>query len=359
MKLFVCSNCLNTLYFENAVCLQCQHPLGFISDRTSLIALEFMPGNDYSAMDNHSAFYRYCANAAQGTCNWLLPSGDSAAFCPACDLNRTIPTLTNAGNQAKWKRIEIAKHRLIYSLLRLRLPFMSKQADEEKGLAFDFVADLALDQRVLTGHNHGVITLNIDEADEAQRIRHKLDLGERYRTLLGHFRHEIGHYYWERLIQNTSAISEYRRLFGNEEQDYDDALKSYYQNGPPPDWSSRFISPYASSHPWEDWSETWAHYFHLMDTMETAYNFGIGVHPVRKDQELEAQFNRDPYTLIDFHQVIKEWTPLSIAINNLSRSMGYEDFYPFVISDIVSNKLAFIHRVCCPFRFQLSDSAGG
>jgi hypothetical protein len=210
------------------------------------------------------------------------------------------------------------------------------------------MADVSPEQRILTGHSNGTITLNIEEADEAERVRHKLDLGERYRTLLGHFRHEIGHYYWDLLIRDTPALTKYRALFGNEQKDYGEALKAYYENGAPADWAEHFISPYASAHPWEDWAETWAHYFHLMDTVETAYAFGINIKPseVRNLPGIRAKINRDPYMVIDFQVVLAMWIPLTFAINSLNRSMGYEDFYPFVLSPQVMKKLSFIHDTC-------------
>jgi hypothetical protein len=193
-----------------------------------------------------------------------------------------------------------------------------------------------------------VITLNIDEADEAARVRHKLDLGEKYRTLLGHFRHEIGHYYWELLIKNSDTLEKYRLLFGDEEADYPKALEAYYKTGAPSDWSEHFISPYATSHPWEDWAETWAHYLHMMDTLETAFSFGIRIQPdmVQDTKAIQASIQQDPYDMTDFSQIIKWWLPLTFAVNSLNRSMGHSDFYPFVISEPVVKKLQFIHELC-------------
>jgi hypothetical protein len=277
-----------------------------------------------------------------------VPLNAGSVYCQACVLNRTIPALSNPENQARWKAIEVAKHRLVYSLLRLHLPVIFKEENEEEGIAFDFMADVSPEKRVMTGHDHGVITLNIEEADEAQRVRHKLDLGERYRTLLGHFRHEVGHYYWDVLIQHKPPLEKFRQLFGNDELDYAQALETYYQTPIAPNWSNHFISPYASAHPWEDWAETWAHYLHMMDTLETAFSFGIGIHPKKmdRDQEMQTNISRDPYTITDFDQIIKMWIPLTFAVNSLNRSMGHHDFYPFVISPVVIEKLKFIHEVC-------------
>jgi hypothetical protein len=348
MKLYTCSNCHSLIYFENNICLHCGYSLGFNANTLSLITLVAENDKQYSNIQNKKELYRYCKNAEYATCNWLVPSSQNSEYCQACELNRVIPALTNAENLKRWKNIEIAKHRLVYSLLRLRLPVAKKIDNEETGIAFDFLADSSPKEKVITGHDNGVITLNIEEADEAARVRHKLDLGEKYRTLLGHFRHEIGHYYWELLIKNTDALEKYRLLFGDEEVDYSKALEAYYKNGAPPEWSENYISPYATSHPWEDWAETWAHYLHMMDTLETAFSFGIRIHPdmVQDTKSIQASIQQDPYDMTDFGQIIKWWLPLTFAVNSLNRSMGHSDFYPFVITEPVVKKLQFIHELC-------------
>jgi hypothetical protein len=348
MKLYTCNNCQNPLYFENNICLNCQHAVGFDSTALSMISLLAKNTNEFTDVTNGEHCYRYCANAAYGTCNWLVPFQEDSEFCKACQLNRVIPSLTSAENLKRWKSIEAAKHRLIYSLLRLRLPVEEKKEDEEEGLAFDFMADVPAGEKVVTGHDAGVITLNIEEADEAARVRHKLDLGEKYRTLLGHFRHEIGHYYWDVLIKNSPLLDSFRRLFGDEQRAYPEALETYYQTGAPGDWSEYFISPYATAHPWEDWAETWAHYLHMMDTLETAYSFGIRINSAtfHNEEFISTDQIQDPYELGDFGQIIKMWLPLSFALNSLNRSMGHHDFYPFVISALVIEKLQFIHELC-------------
>lgn len=346
MKLYICNECQNLLYFENNICLKCGHTVGFDARHLDLITLKSDGGGVYTDV-MQKATYRSCANAAYATCNWLIPLQDNSSFCIACQLNRTIPALTSQ-NLDYWKRIEVAKHRLVYSLLRLNLPVHRKQDQNDKGIAFDFLADVSREQRVLTGHDHGVITLNIEEADEAERVRNKLDLGEKYRTLLGHFRHEIGHYYWDVLIRDQSRQEQFRSFFGDENADYGEALKTYYANGAPLNWSDQFISPYATSHAWEDWAESWSHYLHMMDTLETAYYFGLGVHPERRTgvNTLDVEVNCDPYTIRDFNQVFKTWLPLTFAVNSLNRSMGHTDFYPFVVPNAVIEKLQFIHQVC-------------
>ncbi|MCW3092617.1 MAG: hypothetical protein JWP81_3686 [Ferruginibacter sp.] len=342
MKLYTCTNCKSPLYFENSTCLNCKHVVGFEVGQFNLIALDNNI-NGYSSVDNKNELYRYCANAVHGTCNWLVPVAQTSQFCIACELNRTIPELSSQINVQKWQRIEIAKHRLVYSLIRLRLPVKAKKSvDETGGIAFDFIGNISSTERVMTGHDNGVITLNIEEADEGELVRNKLHLGEKYRTLLGHFRHEIGHYYWDVLIKDSPNVEKFRQLFGNEERDYEQALALYYQHGIQPNWNSFFISPYASSHPWEDWAESWAHYMHLMDTLETAWSFGIGIHR----SEMQTEVDHDPYTMTDFDAIINTWFPLTFAVNSLNRSMGHADFYPFIVSAPVIEKLKFIHEVC-------------
>jgi hypothetical protein len=348
MKLYTCGNCRQPLYFENTRCLHCEHRIGFDPDRLTLITLVSTNGINFCDITNSQAVFRFCQNAAHDTCNWLIAEASNTTFCSACALNRTIPSLTDPENAARWSRIEVAKHRLIYSLLRLNLPIRRKNNQGENELVFDFLTEESPDKKVITGHNHGIITLNTGEADEAERIRNKVDLGEKYRTLLGHFRHEIGHYYWEVLIRDGIHLEKFRQLFGDENLDYSNALKMYYENGPSPLWANHFISPYASAHPWEDWAESWAHYLHMMDTLETAYSFGIGIHPekFKNVEEMDVVVSDDPYTLEDFDTIVKMWYPLTFAVNSLNRSMGHADFYPFVISGDVVKKLTFIHEVC-------------
>ncbi|MEP7258779.1 MAG: putative zinc-binding peptidase [Flavitalea sp.] len=347
MKLYACSNCKNPLYFENNICLNCRHTVGFDSIDLLMITLASKNGVEFTNVSNQRQVYRFCKNAEYGTCNWLVPISSASSYCLACSLNRVIPALTSDANLKRWKNIEVAKHRLVYSLLRLRLPVLSKEKGEN-GIAFDFMADASPVERVMTGHDNGTITLNIEEADEDARVRHKLDLGEKYRTLLGHFRHEIGHYYWEILIKDHNPLQQFRKIFGDEQKDYSMALESYYQTGAPANWSEFFISPYATSHPWEDWAETWAHYLHMMDTLETAYAFGIRINPSGLNDEpaIKASIMKDPYVIADFERIMKWWLPLSFAVNSLNRSMGHADFYPFVISAPIVAKLKFIHELC-------------
>ena len=341
MKLFECQHCGQPLYFENTRCESCGHKLGYLPSRGTVTALEDDNGL-WRALAEPEGRYRYCANAAHEVCNWLVSADDPDEFCAACRHNRTIPDLSVPGNLLNWRKIEVAKHRLFYSLLRLKLPVVTK-AEDPDGLAFDFKS--AAGEPVMTGHANGLITLNLSEANDAERERARHALGEPYRTLLGHFRHEIAHYYWDQLIKDKPIITECRELFGDDTIDYGEALKRHYENGPPPDWNERFVTAYASSHPWEDFAETWAHYFHMVDTLETAKAFGLRVRPrVTMGAELATAVDFDPHG-VDMERIVDAWLPLTFAVNSINRSMGVPDLYPFVLAPAVIVKLAFIHKL--------------
>ena len=345
MKLFECQNCGQPLYFENTSCESCGLRLGYLAERETITALEEVDGA-WRALAAPAEQYRFCANVEHNVCNWLVAADDAEAFCAACRHNRTIPDLTSPENLGHWRKIEFAKRRLFYSLLRLRLP-LETRAEDPNGLAFDFlstpVGASAEQAPILTGHASGLITLNAAEADAPERERQRKSMGEPYRTLLGHFRHEIAHYYWDRLVADSPAIDEFRRLFGDERDDYGAALQRHYANGPAPDWADRFVTAYASSHPWEDFAETWAHYFHMVDTLETAFAFGLRLRPkVAKGADLAAAIDFDPY-VAEMDRIIDAWLPLTFAVNSINRSMGQPDLYPFVIPPPVIWKLTFIH----------------
>ena len=346
MKLFTCGNCNNTLYFENSVCLSCQNPIGFDSQQLRMLTIQKSKHEAFYTDIETKKTYKYCQNAQEATCNWLIPSAHTSTFCVACELNRTIPPLAIAQNRERWHKIEIAKHRLIYSLLKLQLPIKKKINNSIEGIAFDFTSDNH-SKSVMTGHQSGLITINIKEADEAERAKHKYDLNEKYRTLLGHFRHEIGHYYWDVLIKNNPKhLKRFRELFGNETIPYEQALRNYYSN-PNKNTSNHYISIYATSHPWEDWAESWAHYMHLMDTVETAFNFGIQLDTQSlSKRKIKAPEISNPYEIKKFIDIFNMWVPLGFAVNALSRSMGHPEFYPFVISEEIVEKLSFIHKIC-------------
>lgn len=351
MKVGRCA-CGNTLFFNNTICSSCGRTVGFLPDKLQMSALELID-NGYAAALDTKARYLACQNQLEhGVCNWFIPAPQGPGLCMSCRLNRTIPDLSIPQHLVYWRQIEQAKRHALYSLVQLGLPLRSKLDDAAHGLAFDFLADKDADSEftkplpdqepVLTGHDHGVITLNVAEADPIARTRHRQQMGEDYRTLLGHFRHELGHYYWDQLIAGTPLEASCRALFGDERADYGEALARYYEQGPTADWPERFVSAYASSHPWEDWAESWAHFLHMTDTMETAADFGLILRRIPGDATPDASLLA--ITLdADFAALMDQWLSLSVLANALNRSMGLDDAYPFVLTPTVRAKLQFVH----------------
>ena len=356
MKIFHCPNCAHALFFENTACESCGHHVGYDAATGAMRSFPADARADALPADDDGALLKYCRNHEHAACNWLLPAAPPQAYCTACRLNRTIPNLSDDHNLEKWRRLEVAKHRLVYQLQRLGLPTDSKLAVDD-GLCFDFVEQLG-NRSLMTGHADGVVTILLSEADAVQREQARQAFNEPYRTLIGHLRHEVGHYYWDRiLLPDEGALAGFRELFGDERADYAEALQAYYKQGADEDWQSAYISRYSTAHPWEDWAETWAHYLHLMDMVETAYYHGVAVHPRDGARPMAAEVTADPYDLADFDEVIGLAVPLTFAVNSLNRAMGLSDVYPFVISGPVREKLSFIHRLLLPYARVASPGA--
>ncbi len=341
MRLFECQACGQALYFENVLCESCGRRLGFLPRTATLSALE-PDGDKWRALADPEKVYRFCLNVTHGTCNWIVDDESADQFCTACRHNSTIPNLSGARNLMLWRKVEVAKHRLFYSLLRFRLPLVTRTRDP-RGLAFRFLD--AEGHPILTGHLDGTITINLAEADDSHREKQRGEMGEPYRTLLGHFRHEIAHYYWDRLVRDHTTIDRFRDIFGDEREDYGTALQRHYSQGAPADWSERFVSSYAGAHPWEDFAETFAHFFHIVDTLETAGAFGVRIRPrIAAGLDLAATVDFDPYRA-SMERLIEAWLPLTFAFNSINRSMGLSDLYPFVLSPTIILKLSFIHEL--------------
>jgi len=339
LKTFECGACGNTVYFENLQCLRCGHSVGFAPEHLEIVTLTPVDGKFFRELKKGATgLVSYCANEAQGVCNWLVSSDAPTQFCTACTLNRKIPDLSNPANLRAWGDFERAKKRLIYSLIRFGLP-LDGTAVGKGPLTFDFVSD------ALTGHFDGLITIAVGEADAVEREYQRQAMEETYRSLLGHLRHESGHYYWMLLIEGTNYISEFRQLFGDEQNDYNAALQQHHGSGPPPNWALHHVSAYASAHPWEDWAETWAHYLHMVDALDTAAVHRIEPRPSRlMTQAGWAHDVQDVYCQESFGALIERWIPLTLALNDINRSMGHGDFYPFMLPDVVVTKLEFVHR---------------
>lgn len=344
MKVFYCDQCHTQIFFENNFCQSCQKNVGYIPEEQEMKTFEVTP-EGWKRLDGSTKLYRPCKNYQQHqVCNWMVNIDSPSDFCESCRLTRVIPNLHEEQNITYWAQLETAKRRFLYMTQRLNIfPRRKKDDNDRKGLSFRFL--VPTDKKpVLTGHANGVITLNAFEADHLYRERTRISMGEEYRTLLGHFRHESGHYYFDVLIDQSHWIDEFRTLFGDERLNYSEALKKYYDQGAHKDWQNHFISAYASSHPWEDWAETWAHYLHMISTLETAYFSGLSIKS-HHQYDPALTFTECPVGSQDFKRIIQNWFALSYGLNALNRSMGLNDAYPFTLSSRVIEKLGFIHKV--------------
>ena len=351
--------CGRPVFFRNSECLTCHTALGYDPARRQLLPLEPAGEGLWRAVGGRASTrtYRRCQHLdGPSACNWLVDSTDRHAgtppLCRCCRLTRTLPDLSVPENGVFWRRVAHAQRQLVSTLIGLNLPVKSKlREDPRRGLAFDLLRSPPGGPAVVTGHAEGVITLDVEEADDARREERRTALHEPYRTLLGHLRHETGHYYWQRLVDGSPWLERFREAFGDERQDYATALQAHYAGGAPPDWSLRHVSAYASSHPWEDWAETWAHYLHLRDTLDTARSFGIDGESVELSYErfsvatLGAEAAEDPPRAKAFLALVTGWMELTGVLNELSRAMGLADFYPFVLSATALRKLYLVHRV--------------
>lgn len=335
MRLFRCSHCQNLVYFENHQCVNCGRALAYLPDLKVVASLEG-DGDQRTTPVAPGHRYRLCTNyTTHQICNWAVPADAADPLCRSCRFTQVIPDLSLSEWHAAWYKLEAAKRRLLHELDGLGLPLVTKLDDEANGLAFEFLAESRdpATPRVMTGHADGVITITLAEADDAERERRRQSLHEPMRTLLGHFRHEVGHYYWDRLVRDGGRLEAFRAIFGDERADYAAALQWHYDAGAPADWAQHYISAYASAHPWEDWAETWAHYLHMVDALETAEACGVSVEPPLDLPEARGRFAR----------MVKEWHGLTHMLNNLNRSLGLKDAYPFVLSARAVEKMRFVH----------------
>ncbi|MFZ3582017.1 zinc-binding metallopeptidase family protein [Loktanella sp. DJP18] len=324
MKRFTCPTCAKEVHFRNQSCVNCGTRLGFDANAMTMQAV----GPDVVL----------CANAPDAGCNWLAVVATPGSFCLACQHNHIVPDASMAGNTLRWREVELAKRKLIYGLIRWNLPRPTRLQDPNLGLAFDFLADRQGPNGVtpvMTGHQSGLITINIAESDDDVRVARRTAMDEPYRTLIGHMRHEVGHFYWAMLVEGSPQIDRYRELFGDERADYATALQRHYDNGAPVGWQQSHISAYATSHPWEDFAETWAHWMHIADGIETAAAYEMALDG--------RQVTEDAYTATEVQPVIEAWVPVTVALNNMNRAMGQPDLYPFVLNKPVMAKLQFIN----------------
>lgn len=350
MKIFHCDHCDQLVFFESSRCTRCERLLAFLPDAGDVGALA--PSGDdrwrrETATGPIGPEYRLCTNYRDhSVCNWAVPAADPNPLCASCRLTRVIPDLGVAGNRERWYRIEVAKRRLVVNVRALGLELVSRAEDPLRGLAFELVADPGDGSPpVLTGHADGVITINVAEADDAERERRRVALDEPYRTLLGHVRHESGHYAWPHLVEHAGLLEPFRERFGDERADYSAALARHHGEGAPPDWPDRFVSAYASAHPWEDWAESWAHYLHMTDTLETAAACGLKLAPRRRGEPTLGGIAIPGTPRARFDVLIQDWFALTYVLNSLNRGLGQPDGYPFVLAPPAIDKLRFVHEV--------------
>ncbi|WP_111977469.1 zinc-binding metallopeptidase family protein [Algibacillus agarilyticus] len=372
MKTFQC-RCKGqpTLFFESNLCTACNCTVGLDDDFSEVEAyyLDEASGH-YLKNAGADIHYQKCDNNAQyNACNGMVnlttfvaAADKTEVLCFACRFNETIPDLTVVEHIPLWKKMEAAKRRALYTLNALPVPLKNITQDPEQGLSFDFTTDrnvkdhfiskLNHQDTVFTGHDCGHITINLAEADDVARSSTKHAMGERYRTLLGHFRHELGHYYFDQLIAcSPKKQALCKQYFGDDELDYQEALDKHYKEGAPSNWHEHYISEYATMHPYEDWAETWAHYMHIIDTLETAQNFSIAgsTSGIQADNEEvgELYLPQDKHYFsvqTPISRILDTWVDFSVILNSLNRSMGLEDAYPFVLTQSVRTKLSFVHH---------------
>ena len=374
MKTFNC-NCKDhqMLFFESKSCLACKRVVGVDDnfDKVEAYDLDENTGYYFKSTEEKKVSYQKCDNHADYTaCNGMVnmdtfipvPDNEDEVLCFACRFNETIPDLSIVEHIPLWRKMEIAKRRAIYTLKSLSLPLENTIQNPQSGLSFDFIADSDVNDNfstkledqeiVFTGHDNGHITINIAEANDVVRASTKLAMREKYRTLLGHFRHELGHYYFNKLILVSPEKQELcKKYFGDDEIDYSKALKKYYKSGAPKNWNDDFISEYATMHPYEDWAETWAHYMHIIDTLETAKNFNItgSLNNKAVNNEYLGELTLPQNSCLfssqtSINSILDTWMDFAIILNSLNRSMGMSDAYPFVLTQSIRTKLSFIHH---------------
>ncbi len=313
MRAFTCDTCGEHVYFDNTVCISCDSALGWDRDQQRVRVL----GPDEPR----------CANLTLNGCNWVPPD-PAGGLCSACGLTRVRPSDRDLVGLPQYYTAEQAKRRLVAELDTLRLPILPRDEESGTGLAFDLLS--SVDRAVVTGHANGVITLDLAESDDVHRERVRVEMGEAYRTMLGHLRHEVGHYYEMVLVADDPTRQRARALFGDDRADYQAAIDRHYADGPPREWADRYVSAYATMHPFEDFAETFAHVLHIRDGLETAHAFGLTVDPAVSVRSFEDV-------------VVGTWLPLTRSLNQMSRSLGQGDLYPFVLAPPVIEKLAFVH----------------
>ena len=308
------------------MCLRCRAEVGYDIAERALVLVD-------------PVTHRRCANQLIAGCNWLVAVADPQPLCASCRLTSVRPRDDEPDAMAAFAKAEAAKRRLLDQLFAVGLPVIDRRDDPARGVTFELLS--SRDHAVTTGHQAGVITLDLSESDDAHREFVRQQLGEPYRTVLGHLRHEIGHYYWDRLIADGNRVAEFRELFGDESVSYADALAAHYGPNGSDEWAATHVSRYATAHPWEDWAETFAHYLHMTAGLATAAGFGLAVGDPAVTAGIDALAPRQGLAI---EPMVERWLGLVFALNGESRSIGLDDLYPFVLPPAVVRKLDFVHR---------------
>ncbi len=327
MRLFSCPVCQQQVYFDNSACLACGSEIAFAPDVMQMVAVGAPDGA-----------HRCCVQrTTSDLCNWAIEAADPIERCRSCRLTGAESVV---GADALRARAEAAKRQVLYTLLQLGVPFAPKMGDDDlQGLRFVWTLPAPGGAPTFTGQQNGTITLNLNEADDAHREATRISFGEPQRTVLGHLRHELSHYFFHRFVEGWPAIEDFRATFGDERADYSAALEQHYQQGPRADWQQFFISAYAASHPWEDWAETCAHYLLMVEAVDTAAAWGLRLAspaspPVQPgDAAASAPVER---------LVLDQWLPLARFLNAMSRSLGLPDSYPYLLPPPVLGKLRLV-----------------
>jgi hypothetical protein len=328
VRAFQCEVCGAELFFENSVCVRCGSAVGYSREQRTMVAV--------------TADRSICGNLNRCGCNWIADPDSAAGLCFSCTLTRTRPAAADAVALTQYWVAEAAKRRLIFGLDELELPIKIREGSH--GLAIELLSSSR--GKIITGYQNGVITLDLAESNDSHREALRESMDEPYRTVLGHFRHEIGHYYCKLLALTTDRRDEFRALFGDETTSYDEALQHHYAGGAGQNWQDRFVSAYATMHPLEDFAEVFGHFLHIADTLQTAAEFGV---IPQREQDSERSSMQDvsaePRVVLEGSMadlIAQAWLPLIKALNQINRGMGKADLYPFVLAGPVIAKLGFV-----------------
>ena len=333
MRIFHCDRCDHAVPFSAQRCAVCDASLGYVADERTIHVLSDTPETAVFALADGRTVWR-CLNAAWG-CNWVVPAASDNPWCRSCQLTRGRPDEARHDAIEAWITAEAAKRRLVHQLDELSLPVEARSAAAPDGLAFDLV--YLPGEAQITGHLDGLVTLDLAEIDDRHREDLRKMLGEPFRTVIGHLRHEIGHHYWGRLVGQSNDVAGFRQLFGDETADYRGAIDQFYANADEAWDHRRFVSPYAAAHPFEDWAETFAHYLHIMDAIDTATAYELV-----PAEPPGAKGDASPHDW--FEAMLNAWRPINDAVNAVAESLGAAPLYPFDPVGIVIDKLAFVHQ---------------